>query len=118
MEDLRYIMGIGFSGADIWRALIVAFFCAMLLGKKRSVWFIAFVALIVDRLVWPVVAMAILGSDIQSIYASIAALGATFVDDLGLYLVRYCGLAILAAAFLGLRSRVHQMAPSAKPAQA
>jgi hypothetical protein len=113
MQDLNYILGIGFSGADVWRAIIIAFFAAMLFGKKHGVWLIAAVALFVDRIVWPITGMALSGSDIQSIYASIGALASTFVDDLGLYAVRYVGLAILIAASLGLRTRIHAMAPKA-----
>lgn len=112
MDDLNYILGIGFSGADVWRALVIAFFLAMLLGKKHGTWFIAGVALLIDRLVWPISGMAISGSDIQSIYASIGALFSTFIDDLGLYAVRYVGLAVLIAAFIGMRARIHAMAPA------
>jgi hypothetical protein len=112
MQDLNYILGIGFSGADVWRAIIIAFFVAMLLGKKHSAWFVAGVALSIDRIVWPISGMAMSGSDIQSIYASIGALGATFIDDLGLYAVRYVGLAVLIAAFMGLRTRIHAIAPA------
>jgi hypothetical protein len=112
MEDLRYILGIGFSGADILRAVVIAFFLAMLFGRKRSAWVLALFALLFDRLVWPMAGMAISGSGIQSIYGSIGALASTFVDDLGLYTVRYFGLAILIAAFCGLRMRVHALAPS------
>ena len=58
------------------------------------------VALFADRIVWPIVGMALSGSDIQSIYASIGAITQTFVDDLGLYAVRYLGLTIMIAAFI------------------
>lgn len=114
MEDLSYIIGLGFSGADVWRALILSFFLAMIFGRKRSIWFVAFVALFADRLVWPIAGMALSGAHIQSIYASIAALGQTFLDDLGLYVVRYLGLTIMVAFFLEFRARVHKMAPSKK----
>ena len=114
MDDLNYIIGLGFSGADVWRALILSFFLAMIYGRKKSVWFVAFVALIIDRIVWPISGMAVSGANIQSIYASIGALWQTFPDDLGIYVVRYLGLTIMIAAFLELRVRVHKMAPKSK----
>jgi hypothetical protein len=119
MEDLNYIIGLGFSGADIWRAIIIAFFLAML-GKKRSIWFLGFIALMADRLVWPIAGMAIAGADIQSIYASFGAIIETFIDDLGLYVVRYLGLTIIIAAFIATRAKIHTMKPlkKAKPATA
>lgn len=120
MNDLNYILGLGFSGADIWRAVIIAFFLAMIAGKKRSVWFMGFIALVADRLIWPIVGMGLAGAGIHSIYASIAALGQTFLDDLGLYVVRYLGLTIMVAVFAAGRARLHGAAPSkkAKPAAA
>lgn len=114
MEDLSYILGLGFSGTDVWRALIVAFFLAMLAGRKRSVWLLGFVALVVDRAVWPIIEMGLSGSGLHSIYASIAALGRTFIDDLGLYVVRYLGLTVMIAGFAALRAKIHAMAPSRK----
>lgn len=120
MQDLSYILGIGFSGADIWRALIIAFFIAVMVGKKRSVWFLGFIALIADRVVWPIIEMGVAGAGIHSIYASIAALGQTFLDDLGLYVVRYLGLTIMIAGFIAGRARLHALvgAKKAKPAAA
>jgi hypothetical protein len=117
MEDLTYILGLGFSGADVWRAIIIAFFVAMIAGKKRSVWFMGLVALLADRIVWPIVGMALSGSDIQSIYASIGAITQTFVDDLGLYAVRYLGLTIMIAGFVASRSKIHTIAPAGKKAK-
>lgn len=114
MKDLHYILGIGFSGTDIWRAIIVAFFLAMLAGKKHSVWVVALVALAIDRFIWPVIAMAVSGANIHTVYATIAGFGETFARDLGLYLVRYLGLTVMIAAFVAARARLHQMMPAKK----
>lgn len=114
MKDLDYIVSLGFSGADVWRAVIIAFFLAMMMGKKATVWQIGFIALFIDRLVWPIAGQAVSGADIQSIYASIGAMFQTFFDDIGIYVVRYIGLTIMIAAFIALRRRIHQMAPSKK----
>ncbi len=115
MEDLNYIVGIGFSGVDIIRAIIIAFFMAMLAPKKRSIWFVGFIALLIDRVVWPILGMAISGSGIHSVYASIGAFVETFGNDLGLYVVRYLGLTIMIAAFVAARARIHTMKPIKKP---
>lgn len=120
MEDLKDIVSLGFSGADVARALILAFTLAILPRKKRSSWFLGAIALIVDRLIWPIAGMALAGADIQSIYASIGALGKTFVDDLGLYVVRYLGLVVMIAAVMAMRANLHTRLapPKAKPATA
>lgn len=120
MEDLKTIISLGFSGADVTRALIIAFTIAILPRKKRSSWFLGAIALIIDRLIWPITGMSIAGSDIHSIYASIAALGRTFIDDLGLYVVRYLGLVVMIAAFLAMRANINAKLapPKAKPAAA
>lgn len=120
MEDLKDIIALGFSGADITRALIIAFTLAILPRKKRSSWFLGAIAIIIDRLVWPITGMALAGADIHSIYASIGALGKTFVDDLGLYVVRYLGLVVMIAAFMAMRANINAKLapPKAKPAAA
>lgn len=120
MEDLKDIISLGFSGADIVRAFIIAFVLAILPKKKRSSWFLGAIALVIDRLVWPITGMALAGTNIHVIYASIGALGRTLVDDLGLYVVRYLGLVVMIAAFMAMRSKINaQLAPAkGKPATA
>ncbi|MEE2692917.1 MAG: hypothetical protein VX640_15390 [Pseudomonadota bacterium] len=120
MKDLEYIVSLGFSGADVGQAVVIAFFLAMLMGKKVTAWQIGFIALFIDRVVWPISGQAIAGADIQTIYASIGAMIERFLDDIGVYAVRYIGLTIMIAAFVAARRRIHQMAPAkkAKPAAA
>ncbi len=118
MEDLKEIIALGFSGTDVAQALFLTFTIAILLKKRRSAWFLGAVALLIDRLVFPISGMAMAGADIHSIYASIGAMGKTFVDDLGLYAVRYVGLVILIAAFTGMRSGLQAKLTPPKPATA
>lgn len=116
MDDLQYILGIGFSGTDIARAFVLAFFLALVVGAKRSIWLLGLIALVIDRLVWPIAQQAGSGAGIHTIYASIGALGQTFVDDLGLYLVRYLGLVIMIGVFRKFRSQVQGVAAPKKAA--
>lgn len=118
MEDLEYILGIGFSGADMPRAVILAFVFAMFAKRDTNIWIYATFALVIDRLVWPIAAMGASGADLQSIYASIGAVFKTFVDDLGVYIVRYMGLVVMITAFIWLRARVHKLVPGSGPAHA
>jgi hypothetical protein len=111
MEDLEYIVGIGFSGDDLPRAVILAFLFAMFARKDTNVWVYGLFALLIDRTVWPIAAMGASGADIQSIYASIGALFQTFMDDLGFYFVRYMGLVLMILGFSWVRTRIHKMAP-------
>jgi hypothetical protein len=120
MEDLKYIVALGFSGADVLPAIVIAFFLAMLVKKGSPVWSIALVALALDRLVWPIVSQALSGADIHTIYGTIGAFFATFFDNLGVFVVRFFGLVAMIAAFVLMRGQVHKMAPAkkAKPAAA
>jgi len=112
MEDLKEIILLGFSGTDVAQALVLTFTIAILLKKKRSAWFLGALALLIDRIVFPIGGMAAAGADIHSIYASIGAMGKTLIDDLGLYAVRYVGLVVLIAFFTAMRSGLHaKLAP-------
>ena len=112
MEDLQYIVGIGFSGADMPRAVILAFLFAMFAQGNGNVWKVALLALLIDRLVWPIAAMGSSGAEIQSIYAAIGGMFKSLKDDLGIYIVRYIGLVLMIGGFRWLRSSIHSMYPS------
>lgn len=118
MEDLKEIIALGFSGTDVGQALLLTFTIAIILKKRRSAWFLGAIALLIDRLVFPIGSMATAGADIHSIYASIGAMGETFIDDLGLYAVRYVGLVILIAAFTATRSGLQAKLSPPKEAHA
>ena len=107
MQDLQYIIGIGFSGADLPRAIILAFLFAMFARGESNLWKVGLLALLIDRTVWPIAAMGSSGADIQSIYAALGAMFKTFVDDLGIYIVRYIGLVLMIGGFRWLRASIH-----------
>ena len=111
MQDLQYIIGIGFSGTDLARAIGLAFVFAMFAKKDTNMWRYALIALLIDRTVWPIGSMAVSGTEIQAIYASIAALFTTFLDDLGIYIVRYLGLVVMISGFVGMRTGIHKIMP-------
>lgn len=120
MQDLLYIFELGFAGSDVWRAVICAFFTAMLVNKKTGVWGMGAVALLVDRLIWPLVEQALAGAGMKSIYGSFGGVFLSLEDNVGIYLVRYLGLVVMIALFLVLRKRIHggEAAPAKKPAAA
>ncbi len=107
MEDLSYIIGLGFSGSDIWRAVTIAFFAAMMVRKSRQVALTAAWALLVDRVIWPLLDMSFSGASSEAVFASLGAMGQTLNADLGLYLVRYAGLFALITMFFWMRRRIH-----------
>ena len=116
MEDLQYIVSLGFSGSDVWRAVLLAFLFAMVSTRQSDVWRMGAFALIIDRVIWPMSAMLIAGAELSSVYASFGAMFSTFIDDIGIYLVRYLGLCLMMSAFVALRRRLHHVKP-AKPKQ-
>lgn len=119
MKDLNYIISLGFSGADVLPAVIIAFLLAMFVRKGSPVWKMALIALFADRIIWPIFSQALAGADIHTIYASIAALFTSFPQDAGVYVVRFFGLLVMIALFASIRQRIHKAAPKkAKPAHA
>lgn len=67
----------------------------------------AFFALVADRFLWPIAGQAFAGADLHSLYASIGAFGKTFSSDLGIYMVRYLGIAAMTGFFALIRRRIH-----------
>jgi len=111
MDDLEYIIGIGFSGADLPRAIILAFIFAMFAKRDTNIWVYAMFALVIDRTVWPIAAMGASGAEFNSIYASMVAMVKSFKNDLGIYIVRYVGLVVMVTGFIWIRTGVHKVMP-------
>lgn len=111
MEDLQYIISLGFSGSDIPRAIGLAFFAAMITNRQSDVWITALFLLFIDRAVWPIAAMAFSGVEIHAIYAAIGAMVRNFPRDLGIYVVRYLGLCLMMSIFVSGRRRLHHAIP-------
>ena len=111
MEDLNYIIGIGFSGADLPRAVILAFLFAMFAQGNANIWKAGLLALLIDRTVWPIAAMGASGAELQSVYSAIAGMAKSFKNDLGIYIVRYIGLVLMIGGFRWLRASIHNISP-------
>lgn len=118
MEDLSYIIGLGFSGTDVWRAVIISFFAAMLVRKRKDMVRMTLLALVFDRIIWPLTDMAFSGASQTSIMGALSAIIETFPTELGLYVVRYAGLYVLITMFMLLRRRIHTPALEKKKAKA
>ena len=118
MADLQYIIGLGFSGADFPRALILTFLLAMFIKKDTNIWKVGLLALFIDKGVWPILAMATTGAGGDVIYASVAALFQTFLNDIGIYIVRYMGLVLMIGGFRWGRQQLHELVPAKKSKKA
>lgn len=121
MDDLQYIFSLGFSGSDVVRAVLMSFFIAMIASKKRPIWRLCLWGLVIDQAVWPIAAQATAGAGIHSIYASIGALFTTFLDNVGIYIVRFVGILAMTSLFFAIRSKLARSPASkagAKPVAA
>ena len=118
MRDLNYIISLGFSGADVFPAIMIAFVMAMFVRKEAPVWKMALIALAADRVLWPIIGQALAGAELHTIYASIGALIKSFPSDAGVYVVRFFGLLVMIALFVAVRRRIHKMAPAKKSGHA
>ncbi len=111
MEDLNYIIGIGFSGADLPRAVILAFLFALFAHGNTNICKGGLLALLIDRTVWPIAAMGASGAELQSVYSAIIGMAKSVKDDLGIYIVRYIGLVLMIGGFRWLRASIHSVSP-------
>ena len=121
MEDLKYIVTLGFSGADVLPAIVIAFFIAMFVKANAPVWKVALLALFLDRFVWPVLSQALSGAEVHTVYGTIGGFFTSFFDNLGVYVVRFFGLVVMIGGFVLARQKVHKLVPppkKAKPAAA
>lgn len=114
MQDLQYIIGIGFSGADLPRAIILSFLFAMFAHKDTNIWKVGLLALLIDRILWPLGSMGATGADFQTLIASIVAMFTGFLDDLGIYIIRYLGITLMIGGFRWVRARIHHWAEKGK----
>lgn len=111
MKDLEYIIGVGFTGEDLPRAVILAFLFAMFARKDTNVWTYALFALLIDRTVWPIATMGASGADVSEMYAALGKTFSNFWDDIGLYFVRYMGLVLMILGFGALRGFLQKFVP-------
>lgn len=111
MEDLNYIIAIGFSGSDLPRAVILAFLFAMFAAGNTNVWKVALLALLIDRTVWPIAEMGSKGAELEAIYAMLNGMVKSFRDDIGIYIVRYIGLVLMIGGFRVLRAWIQSIGP-------
>ena len=108
MEDLIYTLQLGFSGSDMIRAVIISFFCAMVVSKKRPAWMLCLWALLIDRLIWPLTDMMIRGTHNAIIGGVLDGMLKSFNADLPVYFIRYFVLLLLILGFATLRRRINK----------
>ncbi|MEM6414126.1 MAG: hypothetical protein AAF720_05660 [Pseudomonadota bacterium] len=111
MDDLSYIVGLGFSGDDVPRAIIISLVMAVVFATRHPVWKVGIAALFVDHVIWALVSQAAAGAGTDTIVMSLRAMVQTFTDDLGYYLVRFFGLTVLISIFAGARHKLYVLAP-------
>ncbi|MEL6360711.1 MAG: hypothetical protein AAFR21_06465 [Pseudomonadota bacterium] len=116
MEDLMYILELGFSGSDLSRAIILAFFIAIMFSHNRSIWTLGAGGLLIDRIMWPLVEQSLSGAEPGTVMESFTSIIGALGDDLGVYVIRYLGIVIMIGLFREARVRLHHMMPAKKAA--
>lgn len=113
MDDLQYILNIGFAGSDFWRAIWIGLAASLIATRKFRPWKVGILAFTVDR-IWPYYSMHLHGYEFDAIWASVWAAIMTLPQDITFYIIRYLG--ILGLVYLGynLRRLLHG-GPAAKP---
>lgn len=111
MEDLIYIISIGFAGSDIVRALWIGLLASLLVSTRLPPWRMSVVAFMIDR-IWPFYAMSLAGHDQEVVLAAVYGTFATAPQDLAYYAIRFLGLAGLVHVGYNLRRFLHFAAQS------
>jgi len=107
MDDLAYILGLGFTPADAARAISIALFCSLFMRQYVESWRFAAIAFSTDR-VWAIVSMAFAGHDAGAVASAFFANIMAIPSDLGIYAVRFVGIFLAVSVGFGLRSTLHR----------
>lgn len=110
LSDLAYIFSIGFSGADLWRAVWLALFCSLFASRKFRPWKVCIIAFAIDR-IWPFYAMSLHGYEWEVISASVLAALRAIPDDIAFLMIRYLGFLGLIYLGFNLRLMLHDNVP-------
>lgn len=106
MDELTYIISIGFAGSDISRALWIGLCASLLVSRRLPPWRVTVVAFMIDRS-WPFYAMHLAGHPQDVVMAAVYGTFATMPQDIAYYAIRFLGLAGLVHFGYNLRRFLH-----------
>lgn len=106
MEDLLYIIGLAFSGADLTRGLIIAGLVSLMVSTKFDVWRATIFAFIVDK-IWPFYAMSFSGYTMEQIQPAINGFIMGIGDDALMHFIRFWGVLLFVAVGYTLRKTLY-----------
>ncbi|MCQ8185900.1 hypothetical protein [Parvularcula maris] len=107
MDQLLYVLSLGFSGSDAVRALILLLVGALFVGKRILPLKMTVILLVID-LVWPYAAAAFEPGGAASAPSMIQGQAMHWQDGLAAFLVRAAGFYIFIRGSYSLRRKLHQ----------
>lgn len=117
MEQLLYVLSLGFSGSDAARAVVLVLMGALFVTKRFPPWRMVLLLLLID-LAWPYAGMLRGGSGLREIEFAIRAVFVHWQDALAGFLVRAAGFYIFVRGTFSLRRKLHEAFPEEKKAGA
>ncbi|MEM8986337.1 MAG: hypothetical protein AAGC95_06390 [Pseudomonadota bacterium] len=107
MEDLNYIVGMGFTSADGIRAVIIALIVSQMMQKYAQVWTYTGIAFGFDRML-PFLLMITDGRDLGYVGDRFWDMVMGMPEDLGVLSIRFMGMMIIISLGFAGRSAIHQ----------
>jgi hypothetical protein len=110
MDQLLYVLSLGFSGSDAVRAIILLLVGALFVGKRILPLKMTLILLMID-LVWPYASNALEPGAALSTPSMIQGQAAHWQDGLAAFLVRAAGFYLFIRGSYSLRRKLHENAP-------
>jgi hypothetical protein len=110
MDQLLYVLSLGFSGSDAVRAIILLLVGALFVGKRILPLKMTVILLIIDQ-AWPYLSLAMEPGAVSSTPSMIQGQAAHWKDGLAAFLIRAAGFYVFIRGSYSLRRKLHDNAP-------
>lgn len=117
MDELRYLISLGFSGSDMVRAVILLVLGSLFVTRRFPPLRMTIILLLIDQ-AWPIIAAMNEDGGSNAIQASIRWSAENWEDSLAGFMVRAAGFYIFVRGTFSLRRKLHEALPEEKKAGA
>ncbi|MEM1409258.1 MAG: hypothetical protein AAGG79_00760 [Pseudomonadota bacterium] len=117
MEQLLYVLSLGFSGSDAARAAMLLLIGALFVTKRFRPWRMTLLLLFID-VVWPYAALTFQGAGAGTLEAALKSPMNIHEDAVVGFLVRAAGFYVILRGTFSLRRRLQETFPEKQQGKA
>lgn len=110
MDELLYVISLGFSGSDVGRAMLLVLIGALFVTRRFLPWKMTLVVLVIDQ-AWPYLSLLAETGNHALVAQSFRGQMMRWEDNLAPFLVRWAGLYILLRGSFSLRRKLQTAFP-------